>query len=277
MIIVFCDWGGQILLGKAREIADETGDRVVGICSATDSALPQKLIYLGADEVVVCPVTAIGDWVSIIVKPLGTERGLKMIIFPSGELPNALMGMLYGSMKERVGPFMEDAETLTSNNVAKKLEDSIAIHKQFSSEKIALVSLKKTSAVEPFEDTSRFGKIRNFDASLFGISETSLASEIQSSSSHLVVLVGKSADDATLRFANRVSEKYGGSVKVLSGKIEVVYGPCVAVEVTSKLRDLPDFKGEVISISSRRLPINSIAELSAVTPDVNKVLEALVA
>lgn len=276
MIVVFCEWGGQLLLGKAREIADELGERVVAFCSTVDSALPQKLIYLGADEVVVCPVTSVGDWVSVIVKHLGKLRGLKMIIFPSGLLPNALMGTIFGSMKEGTGPFMEDAEVLTSNGAAKKLQNLVMLHKQFSLEKIALISLKKTSVVEPFEDTSRSGKIRNLESGDFDKSELVLPSEFQPSSDKLVILVGRGVDDTTLHLVNRISDKYDGAMEALSGKIEVVYGPCVAIEVASKLRDLPDFKGEVISISSKRLPINSVAELSAITPDVNTVLESLI-
>ena len=271
--MVFCEWGGQFLLGKAREIADEVGDRVVAVCSAKDSALPQKLIYLGADEVVVCTVTSSSDWVSTLAKFLGSERGVKLMIFPSAQIPNALMGMLYGSMKEEIGPFMDDAEVLSSGDVAKKFENSVMIRKQFSSEKIALVSLKKNSVAEPFEDSSRFGKTQNFDSATSG--KSLLPSEIRSSSGRLVILVGKGTNETISRLAERASEKFSGEVKSLSGKIEIVYGPCIAVEVASKLRELPEFRGEVISISSKRLPINSVAELSVVTPDVNGLLESL--
>lgn len=64
-IAVFSELGGEGLLGKARELADETGDKVLALCSTRDSDQQQRLIHLGADEVVVCPVSSLGHWLPL--------------------------------------------------------------------------------------------------------------------------------------------------------------------------------------------------------------------
>ncbi len=274
---MFSELGGDGLLGKARELADETGDRVLALTSAKESEKQQKLIHLGADEVLVCPVKDLGDWVPIISKYATSDDGLKTVIFPSGNSSNSLMGMIYGVISERISPYFEDVQSLSGNEVAKNFEGSLVIQKQLSSEKIALISLDRPSFAEPFEDAMRFGKIKNLPEGFIpNNSSVSSFPEILSNSKRLVVLLGQGLD-STAVLANQLAEKYRGIAKVLSGKIEIIYGACVAIEVPSKLRELPEFRGELISISSKRLPINDIAELSVVTSEVDRLLENLVA
>jgi hypothetical protein len=273
-IAVFSDLGGEGLLGKAREVADETGDRVVVLCRTEDSHQQQRVIHLGADEVVVCSVGSLGDWIPVISQYIISQQGLRMMIFPSTPVANVLMGMVYGEISSRISPYLEAAEMLSGDGAGKKFENSVVVQSNFVQEKIALLSVKKTAVAEPFEDSSRFGKIRNFEATHEG-KTIILPPEIRSSSNQLLVLVGGGAKETTFELANRLAKKYGGTPKKLSGKVEVVYGPCVAIEVSSKLRELPEFNEELLSISSRKMPISAIAELSLVTPMIDLVLENL--
>jgi hypothetical protein len=273
-IAVFCELNGQSVLGKARELADETGDRVSAFCSLKDSEQQKKLIYLGADEVVVCPIVNWGEWVSIISQYLITHKDVKVILFPSSLLSNALMGAIYGEVISQISPFVESADVITSDGAGRKLEGSVVVEKNFLREKTALVSLQKAAVAEPFEDTSRFGKIRNFEEGL-RVKIPLLPSELRSSSDQLTVLVGSDISSRTSQLASRLAEKYGGVVKPLSGKVEVIYGPCVAIEVASRLRELPEFKGELLSISSRKMSINAVAELSVINSEIDRVLENL--
>ncbi len=125
MIVVFCDFGGHILLGKAREIADETGERVAALTSSGDSENTQKLIYLGADEVLVSPAAVLGDWIPTISKYISSEPNVKVVIFPSGIISNALMGMVYGTIPENITTYLEDVIALSSDGAAKKFDNTI--------------------------------------------------------------------------------------------------------------------------------------------------------
>jgi hypothetical protein len=273
-IAVFSDLGGEGLLGKARELADESGDRVVALCSSRDSDQQQRLIYLGADEVVVCHIGSLGDWMAVISQYITSQQGVRLMIFPSTPVSNVLMGMVYGEISSRISPYLEAAEMLSSDGAGKKLDNSTVIQSSFVQEKTALLSVKKTAVGVPFEDSSRFGKIRNFEANHEG-KTFDLPSEIRSSSNQLLVLVGAAGKETIFELANRLAKKYGGTAKKLSGKVEVVYSPCLVIEVNTKLRELPEFNGELLSISSRKMPISAIVELSLVTPEIDRVLENL--
>ena len=272
MIAVFCGLGGHALLGKAREIADETGERVAAFASI-GSENTQKLIYLGADEVLVSPVTSMGEWVPTISKYISSEASLKVVIFPSGIFSNALMGMIYATIPEKISVYLEDVTDFSTDGATKKFYNSLEIVKGLSSERTALISVDKTSVSEPFEDTARFGKTKTLDVVLKGSPLPS--SDVMSQSETLVVLLGSEVSESTARLANRVAEKYRGVFRVMSGKVQIVYGPCLAVEVQTKLRDLPEFRGELISISRKKLPIDSISELAAITPDLDRLLQSL--
>jgi len=47
------------------------------------------------------------------------------------------------------------------------------------------------------------------------------------------------------------------------------------VEISAGSRELPEFKGELISVAEKNLPIGSIAEVSVITPELDSVLEGL--
>lgn len=277
MIAVFCDLGGYNILGKAREIADESGDRVIALGSSDDPEFQQKLIYLGADEVVQCQADGFDKWAPIISEFIRSHPDLHMVIFPSSISSNVMMGVIYWEMSERISTILEDADSISSSEIARKLDSSVISVKWLSNEKTTLVSLKRSSISEPFEDSSRFGKIRKFDADP-GVKNKAvplLPQEINSPSERLVILVSKGIDPSVSSLANRLAEKYGGVLKEQSGRVEVIYGPCIAIEVSSKIRELPDFRGDLISISSKKMPVNSIAKISAITSDLGRVVEIL--
>lgn len=279
MIAVFCESGGHILLGKAREIADESGDRVLAIAlddSREWTKSPDQLIALGADVVVLCRLAKDG-WTETISDIIRSEPSLKLVIFPADLGSSVLMGSLVGALPEGISGFLEDVDSLTSDEAAKKIDDGFMIAAKLvaeSSAKTSLVSVKINSVAEPFEDASRFGKTRVMGETASDVISDKPALP-RSASSTLVVLVGRGAVGETSKLAASLAEKYAGSASEISGKIEVIYGPCIAIEVSSGLRELPDFKGELISISSKKFPIGSMAELSAVTPEVDKLLERL--
>jgi len=275
MITVFCDLGGHVLLGKAREIADEIGDRVSALTSSEDPDQNQKLVYLGADEVLVSSITELGDWVPTISMYITSESSLRAIIFPSESRSNTLMGMIYATIPDKISAYLEEVTALSGDEVGKKFDSSVMIQKRFSSEKTALVSLDKTSISEPFEDTSRFGKIKSLEAVHDGNRYELSFSGLKSPSETLVVLIASGLSESKMQLADRLAEKYKGVVRIMSGIVQTIYGPCVTIDVRSKLRELPEFKKELISISSRKLPVDSISELYAVSPDVDQILKTM--
>jgi hypothetical protein len=274
MIGVFCEEGGHLLLGKAREIADDLGDRVLAFATDGDSESLQKLIYLGADEVLSVSLTRSIQWAPVISHYLSTERSVRMMIFPSNPNSNALMGLICGSIPDKVSFVLDDAVSLTVEVATKRFESNLLIEKRIASEKTALVSLQNASVAIPFEDSSRFGKIKTLEVPN-DQGDTLFPLNGESNSRKLVVLLGKGTSDKTAQLATRVASKYGGDVKTISGKIDIIYGPCLAVEVTSKVKDLPEFKSDLIAISSGKFPINSIAEVSAISEDLDGILENL--
>jgi hypothetical protein len=274
-IAVICNWSGHLLLGKAREIADEVGERVVAISSSNDEESNQKLIYLGADEVLVCNAKNLTDWVSVVSRYVASESKVKMVLFPSDLESSIVMGAVYGTLQQRISPYLEGAHVLSGDTVSKKLDSSSVIDFQISPEKIALISLERSSVTEPFEDSSRFGKIRNYEVGEVSDFVRIFPEMIHSPSMKLVVLTGKDLGGSSFELAKGVAGRFGGEAKPLSGKLQVVYGPCLAIEVTSRLRDLPEFKGELLSISSREVPLSSLAKLFAVSPEIDRVLQKL--
>ncbi|HXQ91825.1 MAG TPA: hypothetical protein VN739_02380 [Nitrososphaerales archaeon] len=274
MIIVFCELGGSRLLGKARELADATGDKVVALCSEKSEESQQRLIYLGADEVVSFAAENMGDWVPVISEIIRSESNVKMAIFPSNSSSNILIGLLYAIVKAKISFLIDGAEALDADSISKQFENSSVVQQsRLSPDKTSLVSLKLTSFAEPFADMSRYGKIRSIERVNSGrIISLPVSPD---SVSRLIVLVGKGMGEKTLTLAKSLADKYHGEMKIQSGKIEVIYGPCIAVEISTRLRDLPEFKGELISVSARNVPICSIAEVVVITPETDYVLQGL--
>jgi hypothetical protein len=275
MIIVFAELGGRKLLGKARELADASGDRVLALARQDNERDPQSLVHLGADEVLTCKVgeTSGMAWMSIFLELMKKET-VRLVMLPSDLLCNEVLGGLSYALGQK-GTVMDDVELLEATSASKSFKDlSVALRRVIPESKVALFSVKLSSVPEPFEDSSRYGKISSMElhSQVGGLSE--LDTEDLQSSDVLSILLG--SDDPKLNeLANRLGEKWDAPVRQMSGKIEVVYGPCLAVEVKSRLNDLPEFKGSLFAINSTKAPITSIADAASVTSEIEKVLELM--
>lgn len=275
MVAVFCEDGGHVLLGKAREVADEIGDRVIALTLRNGAKSPDELISLGADEVVEFQFPETEGWSSGLSEFIKSESSLNLIVFPLSANSSLLMGSISAGATDRISVYLEDAQILAVGEFGKRLGSSLLVQKRSSDGKVQLISLNVGSVAEPFEDSSRYGKTRSFRIESQNGRLPSLP-EIHPDSQSLTVLLDLAVAKETAELARKLAEKYHGAISRVSGRIEVIYGPCVAVEVFSKIRDLPEFKGELISLSSRNVPINSMAEVSYVTPEINRFLSALI-
>src|SRR5579871_5227014 len=274
-IFVFTELGGADVLGKARELADASGDRVVAFTSKISPEDTQRLIYLGADEVLTCEIHSWNEWASLIRDQIEADANSKIILFPSNISCNVLMGEIYSRGAGKFAPMLDQADLLDVDSASKTFH-GMAIQKNFSSGKVALCSLRISSLSPPFEDSSRFGKTRRVEWNGPRLEEALLARTALSSSDGLTVLLGHTLDDATRLLGEKFAKRNGGRSQKYSGKVDVVYGPCIAIEVDAKLRDLPEFQRELISISKTSLPINSISDSSIITEDLDAVLRYLV-
>jgi hypothetical protein len=278
LIIVFCEFGGESLLGKAREIADSAGDRVLALISE-DSIDPQRLIYLGADEVLRSKVGEQGNWIQVISDLISNESKVRMTLFPSGVTSNVIMGAVYSRARGKIGCYLDEADLADSINVAKPFDTTgFALLKNLKENTVCLVSLKINSLPRPFEDTSRYGKTREIQlkkaAEVFPTLHDAPEATL-SSSDEITILVGASSDDGVNKLAQKLADKYHAKMRKYSGVIEVVYGPCVAIELNDKLRDLPEFKGDLLSLNSKSAPINAISDVAVINPEIPKILESL--
>ena len=277
MIVVFCEFGGKILLSKAREIADSSGDRVWAVV-AKGSNDPQELIYLGADQVSVCNVNGLNDWIGIIADFV-IENDPKCVIFPSDILSNMIMGAVYSSARDHISSYLDEANLLDETKTGKSLEAlRVSLQKKSNSEKCRLVSLRLSSLPQPFEDSTRYGRINSLELKPYPFTPEIFSPQSShglSSSSELTVLIGAKHSDKTIELCNKLAQKFHGKAKRISGSTEIVYGPCVAVEVDKKLGDLPVFNGEIIAIGTRKYPINHVADVEVVTHDLSEILEGL--
>ena len=286
MIIALCEFGGERLLGKARELADASGDRVLGLVSSDSSReVDQKLIGFGADEVLICNTRQDSDWVGIIVSLVKKLEGqVKVVMFSSNLESNSIMGAIYSTSKDLFGNFLDSCEVITESSAAKQLlgRDYI-IQKTLRGEKASLVSVRLSTLPPPFEDSSRFGKINRLEPSETTASSFSLLRSQSEkgigpsfSSEELSVIFGRNVDEKTKELCEKIAKKYRGSAEEYSQRIDIVYGPCLAVEVYSKIRDLPDFQRELISISTAKTPLSEIADEVVVTKDeLEATLEGL--
>lgn len=277
MIVVFCELGGHGLLAKAREIADTTGDRVSSLI-ARGSFDPQQLISFGADQVQVYDVTVPSDWINIVVGVL-RENNPKHVLFPSNIISNMIMSAVYLQCKDRVSSYLDEADGLEGTIVAKSLWAlGLSLQKRCETEKCALVSLKLSSLPEPFEDSFRYGSVSSpqmkSESSKMQISSPS-SSIPHSSSSKLTILTGPRVSARTIDLSKRLADNYRGISKRISGSIEAVYGPCIAIEVDNRRDDLPVFNGELISISSKEFPVNLVADVEIVSQEIEAILEGL--
>ena len=103
MIVVLAELGGERLLGKARELADYQGVRVLAVCSEEHKSQAQRYISLGADEVETFPANNVGEWIEIFVNLVKSSNNLKMIILPSNIVGNLILGAVSARIPERIG------------------------------------------------------------------------------------------------------------------------------------------------------------------------------
>ena len=274
MILVFCVFGGQKLLGKARELADVSGSRVIALVRR-DEPNTQSLISLGADEVLTSSADGISEWVEVIADLVNKSSGLQRVMFPSNRLCDAIMGGVYFECKEKIGAYLDGADRVEESASRSFLEFGIRASTTTDG-RISLVSIRLASLPVPFEDGSRFGKVTPIPDRPEVRNDFRLSSigDCRGVSSILTILLGRTA--LTLQEkCEKLGQKYMASVKVLSGRTQVVYGPCLAIEVEAKLGDLPAFKGPLISVNSERAPISAISDLAGVTDEIDAVLAKL--
>ena len=99
-----------------------------------------------------------GEWIAIISDLIEKEK-VRAVIFPSNVISNVIAGAVYSRERGKVGSFLDESDYMEGSVVAKAFE-GLSLQKS-SGEKASIVSLKTTSVPEPFEDTSRYGKVRD--------------------------------------------------------------------------------------------------------------------
>ncbi len=281
MIIVFADLGGEKLLGRAREIADSLGDKVLAVCKDDAPLRSQRLISLGADEVVSIDAKTVDDWSKVLASLIRTENETRFVFLPSNLIGNAILGATYALAFERVGSVADGIEKLNEQGASKTLHSSESVIRFTSSVgKVSLWSIKLNSVPEPFEDPSRYGRTRKLELPKASQSPGSPSAEkILDISSRLTILVGKNyfeKVDVSGKKIEDLAQKFAGNVLRMSGKVQVVYGPCLAIEVESPEKELPEFQSELLSLNtSKDAAISRISNLSATTPDIGKVIDKL--
>jgi hypothetical protein len=274
MIVVFCEFGGEGLLGKAREIADSVGDRVLALVG--ESSDPNRAVYLGADEVFKVDVETPGEWIGVISELFESEKRIRFLIFPSNIVSNVIAGAVYFREMKRVGVFIDDCDYADEANASKAFDaNGLAIQKGLVEDKTNILSLKARSFARPFEDTSRYGKVRDYkrkDGAPLAFLMEQVPKEPLSSSDELTFIAG---NNRVVESVRKLAQKFHARLLQYSGAIEVVDGPCVAFEITEKLRHLPEFRQELISLNAETSPINAISDTAVVSVDLQQILEEL--
>jgi hypothetical protein len=275
MIVVLAELGGKKLLGKARELADASGDRVLALVREGGEIDPQHLVYLGADEVLTCKASATSGlaWTAIFLELLKKETIL-LIMLPSNLFSNEVLGGVGYALGDKCC-FLDDAEMIDASSLSKSFRDlGVVVKRAVLENKVALTSIKLSSVPEPFEDTSRYGKVKSFELHSHAGDGQDLDFGIIQSSANFCILLG--TDDPKLaELAKKMGEKYGANVRGMSGKVQVVYSSCLAIEVKSRMDELPVFKGPLLALNSAKAPIFSVADTAAVSEDVERVLELM--
>ena len=284
MIAVLAEYGGQRLLGKARELADYQGTQVVALCSDEDKPLAQRYISLGADEVRTMPADNIGEWIEALVDLVKTSKQVNTIILPSNVIGDLILGAVSARVPERIGSVIDGAESLSESGASKTIpisECSLGVSLSFSEDRVSILSLKLNSFPEPFEDTTRYGKVISSGPLSPQIKQDRFyipSDGLDNSSSVLVILKGKSLGDRLDEVITKVASKYKAYLleeEDLPGR--VIYGNCLAVDVSSFPDDLPQINEDLISINrNTNAPITKLANLAILTSDIEGVLASLV-
>ena len=276
MILVFCEFGGKKLLGKARELADLTASRVLALAGEKETDT-QNLISLGADEVFTCFADGISEWVDLISDLVRKTSGLRIAIFPSNRICDSIMAGVYFECSDKVGAYLDGADRIVEGDISKSFPElGLRATSQLVENKVNLASVKLSSIPEPFEEGTRYGKVSALPSRTSNRDELRLSTigDCRGVSSILTILLG-SKDQRLQELSERIAEKYMTRVKYVSGKTQVVYGPCLAIEVRSRVGDLPEFKGPLLSVNSTKAPVTALSDLAGVSEDVEAVLEGL--
>lgn len=287
MIVVFAEFGGERQLGKAREIADSLGVKVIAVCSAESGTetFTQRLISLGADGVIKFNHPKnVFEWSEVLSSILNGQTRVRLLLATSGLFTDAILGRVYALSKDRVESFASGIDSLSENEATKGLRSWGASLRFKLTGEVCIFSLKAASNPMPFEDSMRYGKTTQKDVlpkpGKFSPSTADVnPEEYIGSSGILTLLVGKNLarKGAELKQVQRIASKYKGKVVEQNSKVEEIYGPCLAIDFEGwQESELPTFHGELIAIaSSRNQIITRVADTSSITSELPKVLEKL--
>ncbi|MHB8566314.1 MAG: hypothetical protein ACYC7D_00355 [Nitrososphaerales archaeon] len=283
MIAVLAELNGERLLGKARELADSQGYRVLAICSDKRKSEADRFIALGADEVESYPLSSVADCISIISNIVRKNNQLRVIFLPSNILGNLILGGVCATAPDHIGSVLDNAESISESGAAKTLPSAaVQLFAGFIENKVSVFSLKLATVPEPFEDSSRYGKVTSSIVDSSHLISAPLLSEYDlnylDSSSRLVIIEGKTNFSNKDLVAKLVSKFEATHLKEDSMQGRAIYGPCFAIEVRKDVRELPEIYGDLVSINSdQRAPISRVANLSVVEPNVESILEGILA
>ena len=281
MIAVLVEMGGERMLGKARELADAQGDQVLAVCSEQNKVQAQRYISLGADEVMVVDAESVGEWIGVFVDLLkGEKPRVSGLLVPSNVTGDLIIGSISSRIPEKTGSFLDGTESLNESNAAKIIplsEQTITVPFSSIDGKKSLFSLKLNSLPEPYEDTSRYGKVTmgtvpsTMKQDRFYIP----SNQMNNSTSFLTILKGKS--EGLEELIGKIASKYNAVIlNEADSPGRVVYGNCLAINVESQPRELPQFNGDLITVNHEKgAPIMKMASLSLITSDVEGLLKSL--
>jgi hypothetical protein len=298
LIAVFAELGGSKILGKARELADRTGQRVIAFCSKAKRDTALKLIALGADRVVICDANSTREWAFFLASQVeeGNEESSRLILLPSSDFGNVILGRL--STVEGLDFILEGADFFDIGSACKSLlQGSVNLCSKTKGGNLSVLSVRVDKIPEAFEDSTKSGKVEEKSVGgatgvppsplheenpIADLQLSQMTREFTDPRTVLNILVGRKYFEEGQREATRerllktLARRYEADLKVEEGRLESIYGPCLALEVKSRLSDLPDFEGELIAINtSRRDPIQRIATTKIVTYDIDSLVSSL--
>ena len=229
------------------------------------------MIYLGADEVVkIKDAESVTDWAHALSSCL--DERTRFVIVGAGTLCDAILTGAYALSKNKGGTFATGVDSIEETKITKSLRSWGAVVEFPRSDEITFASLHLTSFPEPFEDRSRYGKVRETNIPLTG--GESLSGNYLDSSSVFTFLIGDASIDQDL--LSKIASRYNVRIVRLDPKVEDIYGHCVAIGVRENL--LPRFHGELISLDSvQGSAISRIADQTILTEDLKQVLKELYA
>jgi electron transfer flavoprotein alpha subunit len=275
------------MLGKAREIADSLGYRVLALSETSRKAEANRMIALGADEVENYNVKSVADWASAIAELAKKKNDLRLILLPSHILGNYIAGALSVLLSDSIVNIMDRVESLTESGASKSMHSCpIDLTADLTdTKKISILSLKLEALPEPFEDSSRYGKVLSSDfqtpkESRIDQSLQQFGPKFLESSSELTILVGRASADTPLDkgLIAQLASKYNATIlEEQSAGGRTIYGPCIAILASNHMRELPEFEGELISLNSDvSAEIIQISDYFVVSNELNRVVKGLV-